>query len=474
MSDRIAARPIAALVVVVVALAATLVLAEPAAPHRRGTRPNLVVILSDDQAPDTLPSDPPAMPWLQARIADPEDHWLWFPNAFINTPLCCPSRASILTGLYSHHTGVRRNEQGERLDETDTLPLWLHEAGYTTALIGKYLNRYPFDRGPYIPPGWDRWVAKRNTLVSTTYYEYGFVDQGVPMRVSDAPETYATTFFADHAVGFIEDAPADRPFFLYFAPSAPHSPFTPAPDDVGAFADVPLDVPPSVTEGDRSDKPRWVARKRPYTAPEIAKLQDERRRQREALLGMDDAVRRIVEALRVRGELENTVIVYLTDNGFSFGEHGIRGKRCPYEECVHTPLAIRMPGQRSATVSGLVSNVDLAPTLVQLADTRPDLRSDGRSFARALSGGRWRGPPGVLLEYVGDAHLARWWAVRTRDLVYIETADGTRELYDLTGRLGPADPYQMDNRADHARYRAAQVRLASLLEELRSADPHRR
>jgi arylsulfatase A-like enzyme len=463
-------RPAVALAAAALVLFVTVVRAEPAPVERRGDRPNLVVILSDDQAPDTLPTDPPAMPWLQARIADPSDHWLWFPNAFINTPLCCPSRASILTGRYSHHTGVRTNEQGERLDEAETLPVWLQRAGYRTALFGKYLNRYPFDRGPYIPPGWDRWVAKRNTLVSTTYYGYGFVDQGVAMRVSDAPDTYATSFFADQAVAFIQDVPVDRPFFLYVAPSAPHSPFTPAPGDAGTFDDVRLAVPPSVTEADRSDKPRWVARKRPYTAPEIARLQDERRRQRETLLGMDDAVRRIVEALGARGELDRTVIVYLTDNGFAFGEHGIRGKRCPYEPCVHTPLAVRVPDQPAATIDGLVSNVDLAPTLLALAGARPGLRPDGASFARALEGAPWRGPPGVLLEYVGDAHLPRWWAVRTRDLVYIETADGTRELYDLTGRLGPADPDQLDNRADRPRYRAAGARLAALLDRLRSAD----
>jgi arylsulfatase A-like enzyme len=467
-------RPAVALAAAALVLFVTVVRAEPSPIVRRGDRPNLVVLLSDDQAPDTLPSEPPAMPWLQARIADPSDHWLWFPNAFINTPLCCPSRASILTGRYSHHTGVRTNEQGERLDEAETLPVWLQGAGYTTALIGKYLNRYPFDRGPYIPPGWDRWVAKRNTLVSTTYYDYGFVDQGVAMRVSDAPDSYATTFFADRAVEFIDEVPVDRPFFLYFAPSAPHAPFTPAPGDVGAFDDVRLPVPTSVHEADRSDKPRWVARKRPYTAPEVARLQDERRDQRETLLGMDDAVRRIVEALRARGELDRTVIVYLTDNGYAFGEHMIRGKRCPYEPCVHTPFAVRVPGLPAGTIDGLVSNVDLAPTLLDLAGASAGIDPDGVSFARALQGRRWRGPPGVLLEYVGDAHLPGWWAIRTRDLVYIETADGTRELYDLTGRIGPPDPDQLDDRETWPRYRTAMGRLATLLDELRSHEPGRR
>ena len=157
------------------------------------------------------------MPWLQSQIQDPNGHWLWFPNAFIQTPLCCPSRATILSGRYSRHTHVRTNDDGHRFDESQTIATWLHDAGYFTGLIGKYLNRYPFGRGPYIPPGWDRWVVKRNTAATTTYSNFGFVDQGVALQTSDAPATYATDLFADHAVDFLRTAPDDRPFFLYFA-----------------------------------------------------------------------------------------------------------------------------------------------------------------------------------------------------------------------------------------------------------------
>ncbi|MBA3691695.1 MAG: sulfatase-like hydrolase/transferase, partial [Actinobacteria bacterium] len=196
-------------------------------------RPNVIVILTDDQSFDTLPSDPAAMPWLQARIADPGDHWRWFPNAYVNTPLCCPSRASILTGLYSHHTGVQDNGDGRLLDERTTIAVRLHEAGYRTALIGKYLNRYPFGRGPYVPAGWDRWVGKQNLSDATTYYGYPFVDQGVPLTAGLAPDAYATDLLARKAAGFVRSAPAGQPYFLLFTPSAPHGPQTPPPRYAG-------------------------------------------------------------------------------------------------------------------------------------------------------------------------------------------------------------------------------------------------
>ena len=148
-------RWVAAAVLAVAVLAAAALKATPA-PAASDERLNFVVILTDDQSFDTFPSYPPALPWLQSQVQDPDGHWLWFSDAFIQTPLCCPSRATILSGLDSRHTRVRTNDDGARFDDTQTIATWLHGAGYFTGLIGKYLNRYPFGRGPYIPPGWDR------------------------------------------------------------------------------------------------------------------------------------------------------------------------------------------------------------------------------------------------------------------------------------------------------------------------------
>ena len=141
--------------------------------------------------------------------------------------------------------------------------------------------------------------------------------------------------------------------------------------------------------------------------------------------------------LAAEGELDHTVIFFLTDNGYSFGEHRIRGKRCPYEECIRTPFAARVPGAQAHDVPGLISNVDLAPTIADLAGVVPGQSVDGRSFAPALLGGRWRSPAGVFLEWAGDREIPAWQGVRTNDFAYIEDADGTVELYDLTGVIGP-------------------------------------
>jgi arylsulfatase A-like enzyme len=324
-----------------------------------------------------------------------------------------------------------------------------------------------------VPPGWDRWVAKRNTAARTTYYDYGFVDQGIPLQTAHGAGTYATDLFADRALDFLRIAPEDQPYFLYFAPSAPHPPWTPPPRHVDAFVGVPVPISPSVNERNVSDKPAWVQALRTLDAGDLSRLMSDRRQERAALLGVDDAVRRIVEAVEARGDMGRTVIFFLTDNGFSFGEHRIRGKRCPYEECIRTPFAVFAPEVKAGQVDALVSNVDLAPTIAVLAGVRPAPVVDGRSFARALAGRPWKGPPGVLLEWAGDAEIPTWQGVRTHDFVYVENGDGTVELYDLTGARGAADPFELKNRARDPRYDDVVARLAELLSRLRSREPRR-
>jgi N-acetylglucosamine-6-sulfatase len=463
---------IAAVAAAAILAAAALTATPPPRAHDR--RLNIVVILTDDQSFDTLPSDPPALPWLQSQIRNRDAHWLWFPEAFIQTPLCCPSRATILSGRYSRHTHVRTNDDGELFDETQTIATWLHDAGYFTGLIGKYLNRYPFERGPYIPPGWDRWVVKRNTAATTTYSNFGLVDQGVALQTSDAAATYATDLFADHAIDFLRTAPDDRPFFLYFATSAPHPPWTPPLRHAGAFSGQQLAVAPSVDERNVSEKPLWVRKLRPVDSSERAGFLADRRHEAETLLAVDDAVERIVGQIAADGDLDRTVIFFLTDNGFSFGQHRIRGKRCPYEECIRTPFAVRMPGADAHDVPGLISNVDLAPTIADLAGVRPGQLVDGRSFAPALLGERWNAPGGVFLEWAGDREIPPWQGVRTDDFAYIESADGTVELYDITGAIGAADPFELRSRATDPRYRATVRRLAALLRAFRTRSPGQR
>jgi N-acetylglucosamine-6-sulfatase len=207
-------RPRVALAVAILGLVAATALAPPVAPIVPDPRPNILVVLTDDQTLDTLPSDPPAMPWFQGQLEDPDGHWLWFPNAVASTPLCCPSRSTILTGRFDTHTGVRDNDQGPNLDDTNTVPVWLDEAGYTTGLVGKYLNSYPWGRAPFIPPGWDRWFAKENANESTAYYDYNVVDQGVVRHFGGVPQNYATDVLAAQAARFVQEAPLGLPWFL--------------------------------------------------------------------------------------------------------------------------------------------------------------------------------------------------------------------------------------------------------------------
>ena len=450
----------------VVLLVAAFVPSSPPPPDRR---PNIVLILTDDQSSDSLPHEPPVMPQLQSMMQDPADHWITFSNAFLNTPLCCPSRASILTGRYSHHTRVRTNYDGEHLDESSTIATWLHSAGYHTGLIGKYVNGYPFGPSSYVPAGWDRWLVKRQGDQSTAYYRYVLIDQGFPDYRGDGPDNYSTDVYAAAAVSFIRSAPPGRPFFLEVAPTAPHRPWTEAPRDTGALAGFPIADPPSLGEEDVSDKPAWVQALAPMDAERRAQLRTAHRRSFETLLSVDDLVVAVIRALQVRGALENTVVVFLTDNGFSFGEHRWVGKTCAYEECIRTPFLVRYPGASSHVDPRLVSNVDLAPTFAELAGIEPPSPVDGMSLVpllRGLPSAPWR--TGLLNEYVGDRKVPPWWEVRTEDFAYVELATGETELYDLSGVIGSADPYELQNRATDPAYAAVRARLSAQLATLRA------
>ena len=431
-------------------------MAWPAAQLRTDRRPNVIVVLTDDQRADTLV----AMPWLRKELARSDSGWVSFPNAFANTPLCCPARASLLTGRYARHTGVQDNEDGANFDETSTLATWLHEAGYRTGLIGKYLNRYPFGRFPYVPAGWDRFVAKRNQSGGTVYRDFRAVDQGSQVLVRE----YATDWLADKAVGFVRTAPSSRPFFLLFAPSAPHPPWIPAERHEGTYGGLPVEEAPSVA-GALGGAPPWVRSRPTPRAAQRAAWQDDRRRADETLLAVDDALRAIVAALGDR--LDETVIFVLSDNGYSFGEHRWEGKKCPYEECVRIPLAVHSPRAEGGALPPVVSIVDLAPTILSVAGVASPGAFDGRRFAA------WIEPrvstlfeprnEAVFLEWVGDAQMPAWTAVRTADLKLIGYEDGVEELYDIGGRIAPADPGETVNRLADPRYAENLARLRALL-----------
>ncbi len=457
--------------IVAFALGVAALLTAPIAARRPAARPqappNVLLVLTDDQTIDTLPSTPAAMPWLQSRLDDPSSGWLRFPNAVVSTPLCCPSRASILTGRDALHTGVGGNADGEDLDPAQTLPVWLHAAGYHTGLVGKYLNGFPFGGAPAVPPGWDRFLAKTNDAAATVYDDYGLVDQGAFRRVGTLPSDYSTNLLGSAAVEFLRTAPADRPWFLMFSPPAPHEPWIPAPGDAGTFDGVRLPAPSARLTNDVRGKPAWVRVLPRIDATRLGTLQHERILERETLLDVDRWFERLVAEIRARGEWGNTVVVFLSDNGYQFGEHRWAGKQAPYEGSIRVPFAIRSPWTTGGVVPALVSNLDVAPTIAALAGAALPWASDGISLAPLV-----RGPPptqglplvgrSVPLLWGGGDAVPAWSGIRTADTVYVRNADGTEELYDLR-----SDPDELRNLAraqprERARLAAVQAAVAPL------------
>jgi len=428
-------------------------------------RLNVIVIVADDQSADSIPRFPAVMPFLQQRVLDPEDHWVLFPHGYVNTPLCCPSRATMLSGRQAHHSGVQDNADGRLFDESATLATWLGAAGYHTGLVGKYLNLYPFDRGPYVPQGWDRWWGKQQGTADSLYQDFTLIEQGMPVPYGSEAADYSTDVFAAKALEFLREAPADQPFFLWFAPTAPHPPWVPAERHEGDYDDLVVPMTPAVVESDVSDKPAWVQGLREVDAERLAKFQASRRSSYETLLSLDEAIRSILQELQASGELDETVIVYVSDNGLAFGEHRWDRKLCEYEPCLRIPFLIRMPGVTHRVENAIVSAVDLAPTIAELGGVEPTIAFDGVSLVSLVRAQEGAGSHRVLFaEWVGDDRVPGWWEVRTSRFAYVELATGERELYALR-----RDPYELVNVVEDPGFADDVERLAALLATYRAA-----
>lgn len=447
---------------------------EPASDARLADpRPNIIFVLTDDQPPQTVAYMPTVRNVLMAEGVN-------FENGFLTTPLCCPSRASLLTGEYVHNHQVYTNRYpmggAPKFDDASTVAVWLREAGYRTGYFGKYLNAYS-DLEPYgiVPPGWSDWYAflgkdtgdedKGNLQY---FFDFTMSENGEVVEYPKKKYNFSADVVTAKAVDFVNEA-RDEPFFMIVSYYNPHSPYIWAPRHEETFRqgwDWEQYRPPSFNEGNIRDKPGYITELEPFSPEEIDITYRQILR---SLLSVDDGVASLLNALDQTGLDEKTVIVYLTDNGLTAGDHRFGfSKNCPYEACIQTPFIVYAPWKYAArTDPNLVANIDLAPTFADLADVPIPETVDGVSLVPLLENpaAPWR--DALLLEHwpteegVG-AIIPEFYSVRTMDWKYIEYVTGECELYDLVN-----DPYELQNLADRWRYRDIQTELEARLAELK-------
>lgn len=426
-----------------------------------------------------------------------------FERSFVSNPLCCPSRATFMTGQYGHNNGVLDNSPGyPALRRPDSvLPAWLQRAGYRTGHVGKWLHHYDAapesQDGVKPPPGWNEWDG----LLQAKYYEYWLSVNGTPKRFEDGPSDYANNVITDYGLRFLRDR-ARGPFFLWLAYVAPHvdkdAPAAvgpcapgnaiPAPSDAPDAADPGLPRSRAINEADVSDKPSFLRELPRLGSSELEAIDNAFRCEQASMRAVDRGVARIIEELRRSGELDRTLIVFTSDHGFFHGEHRVsRGKSLPYAAVTQVPLAIRPPvpdGAETAAITSeeLVANVDLAPTLLDYAGASPCLGKgdcmplDGLSLRPLIEGDdeAWPADRAMLLESEKRTKgVCDWSAVRTREYLYgiyraVEPggdhpcARVAGDLYDLD-----QDPLELENVAGDPDYADVRDQLAERLAELK-------
>lgn len=450
------------------------------------TRPNVVVVMTDDQTMDELK----VMPHVQALAKE----GVSFPSSIVTYPLCCPSRASFFTAQYAHNHGVQWNSgptggYAHFLHQETSMPASLQAAGYRTSHIGKFLNGYGDKKTASIPKGFDNFQGLMGPSTGQ-YFGYTINDNGVLRQYPKGPDDYQTDVLTDLAVRDIDAANAQRkPFFLSVAYLAPHAQFgcaldkctsdqiaeereyanigfghaeaVPAPKYKGRFATEALPKPPNfdvATKGGSTgdDRP-------PLGSLDIEAITTGYRSELESLLSVDDGVARILDKLHQLNLSDRTIVVFTSDNGFFHGEHRLRyGKYLPYEESLKVPLIVSGPGvARGGRNLSVVTNVDLSTTLMAWAGATPLRPADGNDIRPLLAKPAAMWPRAVLVEGLGPANVSQpqYLGLRSQRYVYFEFTGGTGrgvELYDLA-----LDPYQLTNVANDPRYRTVRREMAA-------------
>ncbi|MGW6710023.1 sulfatase family protein [Streptomyces sp. NPDC054956] len=405
-----------------------------AAPAAAATRPNILLIVTDDQPKHT--------DWaIQKTIAWIAGQGVKFTHGHVTTPLCAPSRSSVFSGRYAHNHGVRNNASAAALDQHTTVQRYLKQAGYRTGLFGKYLNSWNIADAP---PHFDEFALLQPAYVDAKWNVNGTVQ---------TLNGYTTNIIKNRTLNFLDEAATDtRPWFAYVTPYASHGPRTPEPKYAGTA--VPdWNGRPSVPEADRSDKPAYIQN----ATGTLADGRQIRAEQLRTLLSVDDAVQAFKDKLTALGQLDNTLVIYIGDNGFGWADHGWTAKSVPYSPAHEVPFYLSWPagGLGAGTVDHrIVANIDIAPTILDAAGITPDTPQDGTS---------------LLTPYSRDHLLVEWWKQGTgtgghdtwssyvsKEKQYVEyyalhtdtngTVSGTgqvkfREYYDLAG-----DPYQLTNK----------------------------
>ena len=415
-------------------------------------RPNIIIFMTDDQPMHTMDY----MPVVQRELIDKGVN---FTQAYATTPLCCPSRASIITGLFAQHTGVLTNRPGAPAftKDKETVAVWFKQAGYRTGWIGKYFNNIDVLSLDYIPPGWDDyqvlWERDKSYDYFSFFYGYLLNDNGKLESYGLDAEDYSTDVFTEKAKTFIE-ASGQEPFFLVLSYYAPHYPYDSAKRHEKRFTtdeEWNPHWPPNFIEEDMSDKPVWLQ--------EMKKIEynyafDSDQAMLRSLLSADEGIEQILKLLDNRQVRENTIILFISDNGMSVGEHHIIGKDCPYEECIQIPFVVTYPRLENTprTEDKFALNIDITPTLLEFANIPIPAGLDGVSLVPLLQNPQvdWR--EHIFIEHYRDgeaddpsglsATIPTYWAIRTTQWKYVEYIHGEQELYDMIN-----DHYELENLA---------------------------
>jgi N-acetylglucosamine-6-sulfatase len=425
-------------------------------------KPNIIVIMTDDQRWDAMET----LPTVTGKLAN---NGVTFTNAYLTTPLCCPSRAAFLTGLFAHNNGVWKNDAPRggystfKKKEKETIAVWLKQAGYKTGIFGKLMNNYM--SGTHKSPGWDKWYV---AIGGQQYFGQEMSENGKIKQTSQ--NVYFNDLITNESVKFIKDT--KQPFFLLFSTNIPHgsqeqedgpggldSPELPQRFRGKCDGITPWKEPPSFNEKDVSDKPKWVKELKGPSAKSVANYH---KGQRCALKVVNESIDKMIAAL---GEerMQNTVFIFYSDNGYSYGEHRHIKKNCFYEECARTPLIISYPKllKEKKTSDALVSHIDITATIAELAGTTVPVKIDGKSLVPILKGSAGKTREAVLIEIDSGAKTGGY-AIRTAQYKYTELNSGEKELYDLT-----KDPYELENIEKKAEMQAVKTDLAAKLKLLK-------